>query len=60
MTSDTLLLTNALQPIYSAFRSAAYGSGLLEIVDANTATWSWTGFLKQVSWSSLLHITCYW
>lgn len=35
------------QPIWSAFRSAAYGSGLLEIEDANTATWHWMGSFKN-------------
>lgn len=37
----------APQTEWSAFRSAEYGSGLLEIVDSETATWSWNGFFKQ-------------
>ena len=36
-----------MQPIWSAYRAAAYGSGLLKIIDANTAEWTWDGFLRN-------------
>lgn len=34
------------QPLWSAYRAAAYGSGLLEITNATHATWTWRGFFK--------------
>ena len=36
-----------LQPLWSAYRASAYGSGLLTIHDANSATWEWNGFVRN-------------
>ena len=36
-----------LQPIYSAYRAAAYGSGLLTIYNSTTARWHWNGFIRN-------------
>ena len=35
------------QPLWSAYRASAYGSGLLTIHDADTATWQWNGFVRN-------------
>jgi predicted phosphodiesterase len=35
------------QPLWSAYRSSAYGSGLLTIHNATSATWKWNGFIRN-------------
>ena len=36
-----------LQPIWSAYRAAAYGSGLLTIYNTTHARWHWNGFIRN-------------
>ena len=49
--SSILSLTDeqvcAPQPIWSAYRAAAYGSGLLTIYDTTSANWKWNGFIRN-------------
>ncbi len=40
-------LPTCAQPLWSAYRASAYGSGLLTIHDADTATWQWNGFVRN-------------
>ena len=42
-----LTMECVLQPIWSAYRAAAYGSGLLTINSATDATWRWNGFIRN-------------
>jgi hypothetical protein len=35
------------QPVWSAYRAAAYGSGLLTIYDSTSANWRWDGFIRN-------------
>ena len=37
----------APQPIWSAYRAAAYGSGLLTIYNTTHARWHWNGFIRN-------------
>lgn len=37
-----------VQPRWSGYRSAEYGSGLLQILGPSTAKWTWKGVFKQV------------